>query len=368
VLGHELRNPLAPITTALALLRQRGPLDREVVIIERQVGHLTRLVEDLLDVSRITRGKLELKRAPVALASVIDDAVESVRPLLEERQQRLEVSAPQTGLDVFGDRARLAQVVANLLTNASQYSPRGTRINVNAHGLPRGDTLEISVRDQGIGIEPGMLDTVWNAFTQGAQSLDRSHGGLGIGLTIVQSLVALHGGTVAAYSEGKGMGSEFSVRLPRMMEPSGSPAAPDERQAEPATGIFAGRKILLVDDNEDAIELLAEWFRSRGATVETAPDGLAALATAERFRPEVALLDLGLPALSGYEVARRLRAQATHRRLVLIAVTGYGERSAREQTSAAGFDEHWVKPLDLSRFEPVLRARLDGSRHNSGEN
>ena len=358
VLGHELRNPLAPITTALALMRQKAPLDHEALIIERQVGHLRRLVEDLLDVSRITRGKVELKRKPLNLATVVREAVELASPLLEERQQHLSLDLPATGLDVLGDGTRLAQVLANLLTNAAKYSPRSSLISVRGCVVPDDKMVEISVRDRGIGIEPEMLPSVWNAFTQGAQAIDRSHGGLGLGLTIVRSLVELHGGTVAVYSAGKGQGSEFCVRLPRMATSSSEAPEPRARPSQPNGGVFGGYKVLLVDDNEDAVELLAEWFRARGAIVETALDGLAALEVAERFCPEVALLDLGLPAMNGYEVARRLRAQEELRELLLIAVTGYGEQSARELTSAAGFDDHCVKPLDLSQFEEHLREKL----------
>jgi CheY-like chemotaxis protein len=214
------------------------------------------------------------------------------------------------------------------------------------------------VRDHGIGIEPDMLPAVWNAFTQGAQAIDRSHGGLGLGLTIVRSLVALHGGTVAAHSGGAGHGSEFCIRLPLLAEERTEMPGPSLRPSRSNAHVFDGCKVLLVDDNEDAVELLAEWFRMRGATVETALDGLVALDVAQRFEPDVALLDLGLPALNGYEVARRMRAREAHRHTVLIAVTGYGEQSARAETSAAGFDDHCVKPLDLSQFEARLRDKL----------
>jgi signal transduction histidine kinase len=358
VLGHELRNPLAPITTALALMRQKAPLDHEALIIERQVGHLRRLVEDLLDVSRITRGKVELKRKPVNLAGVVREAVELASPLLEERQQHLSLDLPATGLEVLGDRTRLAQVIANLLTNASKYSGRATLISVRGYVVPEDNVVEISVRDRGIGIEPEMLPSVWNAFTQGAQAIDRSHGGLGLGLTIVRSLVELHGGSVAVHSAGKGQGSEFCVRLPRALEESPEAPEPRARPSHAHAVAFGGYKVLLVDDNEDAVELLAEWFRARGAIVETALDGLSALELARRFEPDVALLDLGLPAMNGYEVARRLRADKLGRELLLIAVTGYGEQSARELTSAAGFDDHCVKPLDLTQFEQRLREKL----------
>jgi signal transduction histidine kinase/ActR/RegA family two-component response regulator len=358
VLGHELRNPLAPITTALALMRQKAPLGHEALIIERQVGHLRRLVEDLLDVSRITRGKVELKKKPLNLASVVREAVELASPLLEERQQHLSLELPGTGLDVLGDRTRLAQVLANLLTNASKYSGRATLISVRGCRLPEQNVVEISVRDRGIGIEPEMLPSVWNAFTQGAQAIDRSHGGLGLGLTIVRSLVELHGGSVAVYSAGKGQGSEFCVRLPLLATEWTEAPEPRVRPSQTHRGVFAEHKVLLVDDNEDALDLLAEWFRARGATVETAVDGLSALEVAKRFMPDVGLLDLGLPAMNGYEVARRLRAEESGRDLLLIAVTGYGEQSARDLTSAAGFDDHCVKPLDLSQFEIRLREKL----------
>ncbi|HTU62954.1 MAG TPA: ATP-binding protein, partial [Polyangiales bacterium] len=265
VLGHELRNPLAPITTALALMRQKAPLDHESLIIERQVGHLRRLVEDLLDVSRITRGKVELKRKPLNLAAVVREAVELASPLLEERQQHLSLDLPAMGLEVLGDRTRLAQVLANLLTNASKYSGRSTLISVRGYVVPEDNAVEISVRDRGIGIEPEMLPSVWNAFTQGAQAIDRSHGGLGLGLTIVRSLVELHGGTVAVHSAGKGQGSEFCVRLPRAIDEWTEAPERPARPSQTHGGVFGGYKVLLVDDNEDAVELLAEWFRARGA-------------------------------------------------------------------------------------------------------
>jgi PAS domain S-box-containing protein len=364
ILGHELRNPLAPIATALTLLRQAGPVSKEQVIIERQVGHLTRLVADLLDVSRITRGKVDLKMGAVDVAQLVRQAVELASPLLEERDHRLTLDVPNTNLEVFGDATRLAQVLANLLTNAAKYTNPHGHIQVRAVALD--DFVEIAVEDDGIGIEPAMLEYVFDAFAQEAQAIDRSRGGLGLGLTIARNLVALHGGSVAARSGGKGLGSEFSVRLPRYL-PSTHRVSKDA-EASPVTPhatVFKGRRVLVVDDNDDAAELLGTWFRSKGAEVCVVNDGVAALSAARDFRPQIGVIDIGLPALSGYEVARRLRADTSQRGLVLVAVTGYGQVSDRDKSKAAGFDAHCVKPLELAAFEPLvaeLAARADVNR------
>jgi signal transduction histidine kinase/DNA-binding response OmpR family regulator len=354
MLGHELRNPLAPIATALALLRQRGPLSKEQVIIERQVGHLTRLVEDLLDVSRITRGKVELRREPVNIAHAVQRAVELASPLLEQRRHHLQLVVPESGLEVFGDPTRLAQAVANLLSNAAKYTDPGGRIEVRAGPLSEVDVVEIAVIDNGIGIDPAMLDHIFDAFAQASQAIDRSNGGLGLGLTIVRNLIELHGGSVAADSGGKGRGSEFTLRLPRYHRMPGDATAPVDTPEAPPSRLFQRMRVLVVDDNEDAAQLLADWFLRRGAVVSVAHDGLTALAIAEHMTPQLGIIDLGLPALSGYDVARRLRANHTAEPLLLVAVTGYGQVSDREQSADAGFEAHCVKPVDLGEFEQLL--------------
>ncbi|MBA3231612.1 MAG: response regulator [Acidobacteria bacterium] len=304
MLGHELRNPLSPILTALQLMRLRGVqgADRERTIIERQVRHVVRLVDDLLDVSRITRGKIALKRERLALAEVVARAIEQASPLIEQRRHRLRVDIPET-LAVDGDGGRLAQVVANILTNAAKYSEPEGAIDVTA--VRRGDEIRLRVRDTGVGVSAEMLPHVFGAFAQERQRSDRSQGGLGLGLAIVKSLVELHGGTVTLESEGVGRGAECIVRLPV----SSGGSLPDGRRSTALVSVppRSGRRILLVDDNEDAAEMLAESLRGLGHVVELAFDGPSALHLATRFVPDVALLDLGLPVIDGYELANRLR-------------------------------------------------------------
>jgi signal transduction histidine kinase len=356
MLGHELRNPLAPISTALHLLRQHEPRFRkEHVVIERQVAHLTQLVDDLLDVSRITRGKLELRRSLVETSSVVAKAIEVASPILEGRQHHLEVDVPKTGLPLLGDSARLAQVLANLLVNAAKYTDPGGHIAVVA-SADLGEVV-IRVRDDGIGIDPAVLPRIFESFVQARQALDRSQGGLGLGLTIVKSLVALHNGTVSAESDGKGKGSEFAVRLP--MAPELEPESRASNRPAPSSSA-ARQRVLIVDDNIDAADLLADWFGAKGEETRVAYDGPEALAIARDFRPQVALIDIGLPAMDGYEVARRLRADRELRTMCLVAVTGYGQRSDRERSAASGFDAHLVKPLDLLGLESLLR-KLQGT-------
>jgi signal transduction histidine kinase/DNA-binding response OmpR family regulator len=351
MLGHELRNPLAPILTALELMSARGITggERERMVIERQVSHLVRLVDDLLDVSRITRGKIHLSRQRVELADVVARAVEMASPLMEEKRQTLYLDLPPSGLTVFADPVRLAQVVTNLLINAARYTgPSGT-IWVSA-GLEQG-VITLRVRDDGVGMSPEMLDRVFVAFVQERQALDRAGGGLGVGLTIVRSLVQMHGGTVEAYSEGNGRGSEFVVRLP----PSGEelpasrpgPATLEARRA-------AARRVLVVDDNHDAADLLSEALRHRGNQVETAYDGPSALALAAAFLPEVAFIDLGLPVMDGYELAQLLRQDPALPGIRLVAVTGYGLESDRVRARNAGFDAHLVKPVMLDQVDEQL--------------
>jgi signal transduction histidine kinase/ActR/RegA family two-component response regulator len=352
MLGHELRNPLAPILTALQLMRLRAgdALGAERTVIERQTRHLVRLVDDLLDVSRIARGKIELRRERLHVADAVAKGIEMASPLLEERNHALSVDVPRD-LTADGDPARLAQVVGNLLTNAAKYTEAGGRVSVTARRT--GDEIVLRVRDSGIGIEPAMLPRVFDMFTQERQTLERSPGGLGLGLTIVRNLVALHGGTVEASSEGRGHGSEFIVRLPVVEETArhvaavgGSPAA-----VRPVSDV----SVLVVDDNEDAAEMLAEYVGSLGYRVRSAFDGPSALRAAEQLQPAIALLDIGLPVMDGFELARRLREAEAHAAIKLVAITGYGQEADRERSRQAGFDAHLVKPVDMEHLEQLLQ-------------
>jgi signal transduction histidine kinase len=345
MLGHELRNPLAPIVTALHLmkLRANGTLERERGVIERQVLHLGRLVDDLLDVSRITRGKIELSRQRLELSEVIARAIEMASPLLEQRQHHLTLSVPSRGLAVEGDPMRLAQIFSNILTNAAKYTQPGGQISVTARD--EGERIVVSVRDNGMGIDPRMLPQIFELFVQAQRTLDRSDGGLGLGLAIVRSLVALHGGTVRAESAGLGKGSEFVVELPPSDRQLDGFLLQTDRAAAPGTG----RRILVVDDNIDAAELLGDLLRHEGHEVCIAHDGPAALDVSSVFHPDTALLDIGLPVMDGYELARRLREQLPE--VKLVAITGYGQQSDMDNAKAAGFDRHLVKPVspDLVR-------------------
>ncbi|MDI1446394.1 ATP-binding protein [Polyangium sp. 6x1] len=350
MLGHELRNPLAPITTALYLMRMRAGdvAARERAVIERQVKHLGQLVDDLLDVSRITRGKVELKKERIEIAEVVAKAIEMASPLLEQRRHHLTVEVPSRGLVVDGDGTRLAQVMSNLLTNAAKYTEPGGRIAVEAER--RGRDVEIRVRDNGIGIPADVLPKIFDFFVQDRQALDRAQGGLGLGLAIVRNLVTMHGGTVSARSEGKGRGSEFTVRLPGAMGLSEVEVMRTWPRAPVPVGESAGHRILVVDDNEDAAVLLAESLGSLGHETQVASDGPSALRLAEKFRPDIALLDIGLPVMDGYELAHRLRERPELERLRLIAVTGYGQESDRSLSRKAGFDAHLVKPVQFDRL------------------
>jgi PAS domain S-box-containing protein len=358
MLGHELRNPLAPILTALQLMSIRDTADatiKERAVIDRQVRHLMRLVDDLLDVSRIARGKIELARDTVELSKVVAQAVEMASPLLEERRHNLVLNVPRGGLSIHADATRLSQVIQNLLTNAAKYTEAGGQIEIQA----RRDEgrIEFSVKDNGVGIAADMLPTVFDLFVQGRQSLDRSKGGLGLGLTLVRTLVALHGGTVEARSEGIGRGSQFIVRLPAYAP--AAPATPPRREVGRRSTETHGRRLLVVDDNRDAAVMLAEAMHSFGYEIRVASDGPAALETAARFNPHAVLLDLGLPVMDGYEVAGRLRGAGVS--VPLIAVTGYGQETDRVRSQAAGFVAHFVKPVDLDVLKDSLERLLAGA-------
>jgi signal transduction histidine kinase/AmiR/NasT family two-component response regulator len=351
MLGHELRNPLAPILTALQLMHLRGIVgaDRERLIIERQVKHVVGLVDDLLDVSRITRGKVQLRRERLQLADVIAKAIEIASPAIEERRQTLQVNVAP-GLDVDGDPARLAQVFANLFNNAAKYTqPQGT---IRVLGQRESTGIVVRVSDNGSGIASETLPRIFELFVQERQAIERPQGGLGIGLAIVRSLVQAHGGTVQAESPGKGKGSTFTVTLPVAEVAQPAAAAADAPSRIPAA---AGQRLLVVDDNEDAAMLLADSLRALGHTVEVAHDGPSALTVVELFKPGVALLDLGLPVMDGFELGERLRAAPDLHGIVLIAVTGYAQELDRRKSTASGFDAHMAKPIDVHELDKLIR-------------
>ncbi len=351
MLGHELRNPLAPILTALQLLRLRGvaAAENECRVIERQVKHLVTLVDDLLDVSRLTRGKLHLERRRVELSAVVAQAIETASPLLERNRHQLTVEVPRDGLAVDGDQHRLVQVVANLLANAAKYTDPGGRIFVT--GTRQRNEAVLTVRDTGIGISAEMLPKVFDLFVQTPQALDRSHGGLGLGLALARGLIDMHQGTVEARSDGPGTGAELIIRLPLAGEEEAGAALGGGD--EPAAAVIPAphrRRILVVDDNRDAALMLAEALAMQGHQVQCAYDGPQALEMAQELAPEVAVLDLGLPLMDGFDLARRFAAHPVLRRTRLVAVTGYGQEQDRQRTAEAAFAAHFVKPVDLAQL------------------
>ena len=351
MLGHELRNPLAPIRTALHLMGNRADAGsaKERQIIERQVEHLVRLVDDLLDVSRITRGKVKLHREPIEIGAVLARALEMASPLLEQRGHHMDLELPRAGLLVDADPARLAQVFGNLLTNAAKFTDPGGRVAVTA--AREGGEVVVTVTDTGIGIGPEQLPAVFDTFVQERRTEDRSQGGLGLGLSIVRSLVTMHGGTVHAHSEGHGRGAAFTVRLPAF-EGELAPAAAEGAAAGTRP---AGRlQILLVDDNEDAVEMLGEILRDAGHEVRIAFDGPSALDLARRATPELAVLDIGLPVMDGYELAAELRALLGDATPPLIALTGYGQEQDQRRATAAGFSRYLVKPVAFAALTQAI--------------
>jgi signal transduction histidine kinase/CheY-like chemotaxis protein len=357
MLGHELRNPLSPIVTALHLLRRKGASYRELDIIGRHVEQLTRLVDDLLDVARITQGKIELRNERVSLGSVARQAVEMASPLFERKQQQLVMDGPLDALHVDADPARLAQVISNLLTNASRYSLPRTCVVVSARR--DGERVRFSVKDQGRGLDPAMLEAIFDTFMQAKQSADRTIGGLGLGLAIVRSLVTMLGGRVWAESAGVGRGSEFIVELPRV-EPAVTTCEPALPAAVSPT--FERGRLLVVDDNEDAAELLSESLRRAGHDVATAHDANQALELARTCHPEVALLDIGLPVMDGYELAEQLLAVYTGTDLQMVAITGYGQSADKERARAAGFRAHFVKPVPINELLQAVQSLLAAQR------
>ncbi|HEX4131403.1 MAG TPA: response regulator [Pirellulales bacterium] len=362
MLAHELRNPLAPIRNAVELLRvsQLDPADVTYVrdVVERQVQQLVRLVDDLLDISRITRGKITLQKQTVDLVEIVDRAVEMSRPLIESRRHTLHYEGSHERLLVDGDPIRLTQVVSNLLNNAAKYTPDGGDIYVSLQA--EGDRLAIRVRDTGIGIPPQMLGHVFELFTQVDRSLDRSQGGLGVGLTLVRRLVDMHQGTVSVHSAGPNQGSEFVVTLPAL-----PCQVPLPQEAVPSLAVEPSRadqrkRVLVVDDNADAAMSLSMLLRMRGHATEVYYDGPSALEHAEAFRPDLVLLDIGLPGMDGYEVARCMRQSEVLRQTTLAALTGYGRAEDQELSHEAGFDHHLVKPIQLKQLDELL-AQLDVS-------
>jgi signal transduction histidine kinase len=361
MLAHELRNPLAPIFNAIQIMRRKPLSDPQLIwardVIQRQLGHLTRLVDDLLDVSRITRGKINVSREPVELSAIIARAVETVQPLLTEKKHDLAVDVSEGNAKIDGDLTRLTQVVGNVLGNAAKYTDPGGQISLSAR--PEGDHVEIRIRDNGIGIPAELLPSVFGLFTQLDRTSDRTQGGLGIGLALVRKLVEMHRGTVTAHSEGIGHGSEFVIRLPRIID-QGVTIVDGMTRPDPGKPAQRGRRILVADDNRDALESLATLLQINGHEVHTAADGAIAIELAAQLRPEVALLDLGMPRFDGYEVARRIRAEAWGKQTVLVALTGWGQDEDRRRSREAGFDSHLVKPLDLDALTDFL-ARLPPS-------
>jgi PAS domain S-box-containing protein len=352
-LSHELRNPLAPLRNALHLLRATAETPATLPIhdmIERQLSHMVRLVEDLLEVSRITRGKLELRKERTDLASVLRTAVETCAPMIQQAGHRLSVGLPAQPLWVEGDSVRLAQLLSNLLNNAARYTDAGGEIALEA--ARDGSEATVRVRDNGAGISSAELPKLFAMFSRGDGADTRAPGGLGIGLALARTLAEMHGGTIEARSEGPGRGSEFTVRLPLAR----GTILSDSRAS--GTAVLTGRRILVVDDNADAAESLAMVLRSLGAEVQVARSGPAGLEACGKYDPEVVLLDIGMPGMDGYEVARRIRARTRSRQPALVALTGWGQDEHRQKSREAGFDHHLVKPAEI----PALQALLGSLR------
>jgi signal transduction histidine kinase/ActR/RegA family two-component response regulator len=349
MLGHELRNPLAPILTALQLLKLRGidAVERERAVIERQVKQLVILVDDLLDISRILRGTLEIRTEPVQVADFVAEAIEMSSPLLEQRRHELRVDVPRSGLLVSGDAHRLAQALSNLLTNSAKFTPPGGEISVSVEAA--GDDVVVHVRDSGVGMDAELLSKAFEPFVQEQQGVERAQGGLGLGLAIVRNLVDLHGGSVSASSAGHEQGCEFTIRLPRLT--AGLRAA---SSGDAAAAVSGAPRVLVVDDNHDAAELLAEMLSEVGYVVKFAFDGPSALRIAEGFAPDIAVLDIGLPVMDGYELAGRFQQHPRLARTRLVALTGYGQAQDRARAAEAGFGAHLVKPVDLEDMRRVL--------------
>jgi signal transduction histidine kinase len=355
MLAHELRNPLAPIRNAVEILRvsdDPGIRERARAMVGRQVAHLARLVDDLLDVSRITQRKIALRRSIARLGAIVESAVETARPMMQSQEHHFEVSAPEEDIWLEVDAVRLSQAIGNLLHNAAKFTPRGGRVHLDLRR--EGQDLVIRVEDNGVGLTPETLASAFDLFTQDERSLDRSQGGLGIGLSLVKGLVEMHGGSVSASSEGPGKGSVFTIRLPLgALERRAPGAAPQAHQRAPAR-----RRILVVDDNFDAAESMQILLHKDGHEVSVVHDGAKAIEAARGFRPDVVLLDIGLPGMDGFQLAAAMRAMPETSGAQIIAVSGYGQDKDRQRSAQAGFDLHLVKPVDPAK----LSAAIDGAR------
>ena len=363
MLAHELRNPLAPIRSAVEMLGLCDPSDPDFdwgrSVIDQQVKHLARLLDDLLDLSRITGSKLELKKERLLLADVVNAALEASRPIIDQRNHNVSVTAPLEPIWLYGDTVRLTQVFTNLVNNAAKYTTPGGRIGVSAEKND-GDVV-VRVVDNGMGISAAQLPYIFDMFYQADRSYEQAYGGLGIGLTLVKRLVEMHGGTVEAHSAGVDQGSEFIVRLPFIVEP----AQATKDKTGPDLKSSVRRRILVVDDYPNAAESLARWLRRLDHEVEVAFDGLEGIEAAEKFRPEIILLDIGMPKLNGYETAERIRQQPWSKQMVLIALTGWGQEGDRERSREAGFDLHLVKPVDYARLAAFLAQMPSGQTENA---
>jgi signal transduction histidine kinase len=353
MLAHELRNPLAPLRTGVQLLQlQPDPalVQRTLATMERQVGNLTRIIDDLLDVSRISRRKIVLKKRVIDARESLRQAVETVRLPAANKALQMEITVPETPLPIEADTVRLEQMLTNLLTNAIKYTPPNGTIQVSAR--LQDDRVILSVRDNGVGIPPHQLDKVFELFAQTERTLDRSQGGLGIGLTIVRQLAELHGGTVQLMSGGEGQGTEAVVSLPKAAKPASHPR--DTRHA----AVVGGRTVLVIEDNSDVAEMLAVYLEQLGHRVVVATDGYAGLEAALRNHPDVLVCDIGLPGLNGFEIASRLREDASFKSCLMIAVTGYGDVADKRRTQEAGFSHHLTKPADPTRVAELIASQV----------
>jgi len=362
-LAHELRNPLAPICNAVELI-QAAPenppaMQAACSVLQRQLAHLVRLIDDLLEISRITRGKLQLRKERVSLETAVISAVESTRPLIDAACHELTISLPSEPLFLDADSTRLAQIFTNLLNNAAKYAEKSGHIWLTAQR--DFDNVSVSVRDTGIGIAPEHLSHIFEMFSQVVPAIDRSQGGLGIGLALVRGLVELHGGTIEAHSDGPGQGSEFIVRLPLAKSPFAEPWPNQSKEKAERPSSFSRSRILVVDDNRDTTATLALILERSGHYVHVAHDGLEAVQAAAAFRPDVVLLDIGLPKMNGFEVAKRIRQQRGKGDVALVAVTGWGQQEDRRRAMEAGFDHHLTKPVEMATLMELLAALTTAS-------
>jgi CheY-like chemotaxis protein len=355
MLAHELRNPLAPIRNALHLLAKKPTSDPAELwvrdVLQRQTVQMTRLVDDLLDVSRITRSTVALNKITVDVRKLVREAVDGSMQWFQARQQEIAVAVPEEKLEIEADPVRFNQVVQNLLHNAAKFTPNGGKVELSV--TREGQEVALTVKDNGMGMSPELAASAFELFKQGKQGIDRPEGGLGVGLTLVERLVGLHGGTVQAHSEGPGKGSRFVVRLPARMAKHGGPGATGSGEEQGGQGLR--RRILVVDDNVDAANALRYLLENDGHEVKVTGDGIAGLALARDFKPDFLLLDIGLPRMNGYEIAKQVREDKALRNVTIIAITGYGQVNDRARASAAGFDHHLTKPVEFHSLQKLFR-------------